>query len=77
MTLGSQTGSLAVGQGQTSHLQPAEYRLRMLESITVFKLHILIPHSDAALDKNLPACVAQLLKVQLLWGTDSGCSESM
>ena len=49
----------------------------MLESITVFKLHILIPHSDAALNKNLPACVAQLLKVQLLWGTDSGCSESV
>ncbi|MXQ82592.1 hypothetical protein E5288_WYG009807 [Bos mutus] len=34
-------------------------------------------HSDTALDTNLPAWVAQLLKVQLLWGTDSGCSESV
>ena len=42
MTLGSQTGSLAVGQGQISHLQSAEYRLRMLESITVTKLHMLL-----------------------------------
>ena len=43
VTLGSQTGSLAVGQKQISHLQSAVCRLRMLESITVFKVHKNLP----------------------------------
>ena len=43
VTLGSQTGSLAVGQGQISHLQSAECRLRMLESITVTKVQKILP----------------------------------
>ena len=43
VTLGSQTGSLAVGQRQISHLQSTECRLRMLESITVIKVHMVLP----------------------------------
>ena len=43
VTLGSQTGSLAVGQRQISHLQSAVCRLRMLESITVIKVHMILP----------------------------------
>ena len=43
VTLGSQTGSLAVGQKQISHLRSAVCRLRMLESITVFKVHMNLP----------------------------------
>ena len=43
VTLGSQTGSLTVGQRQISHLRSAVCRLRMLESITVFKVHMNLP----------------------------------
>ena len=43
VTLGSQTGSLAVGQRQISHLRSAVCRLRMLKSITVFKVHRFLP----------------------------------
>ena len=43
VTLGSQTGSLAVGQRQISHWQSAVCRLRMLESITVIKVHMILP----------------------------------
>ena len=43
VTLGSQRGSLAVGQGQISHLKSAECRLSMLASITVFSIHMILP----------------------------------
>ena len=39
----SQTDSVAVGQGQISHLKSAGWRLRTLEFITVVKVHKILP----------------------------------
>ena len=55
VTLGSQTGSLAVGQGQISHLQSAECRLRMLGSTTVTKVQKLLPQWYSPVHK--PPCL--------------------
>ena len=54
--LGSQTGSPAVDQGQISHWQSAECRLRMLESITVIKVQKILPQWCS--HKHKPPCLA-------------------
>ena len=74
--LGSQTGSVAVGQGPISPWKSSGWRLRMLEFITVCKIYSLLPQWYCPEHK--PPCLgAQLPKVHLLWGTGSWCSESM
>lgn len=78
VTLGSQTGSVATGQGQISHWKSAEWRLRMLVFISACKYTTFHPPWRLHFEQQ-PAFLKwfNCPKVLLVWGTHSRLSESV